>query len=345
MSKQKEEKLAPMDGPRKAAAFLLSLDSDLASQIMQQLSERDVALITEEMAKIGELSGGEMTQALTAFSQRTKSDSMMVEPALNALLERTLGRDKAKEMLTRLRGHGGLGTEPFHCLGYLAAGQVSTILREEHPQVQALVISHLDPQVAATILKGMEEDGRYEVVKRMASSEDLPPDLVHQVDEMIESRAFGLSKLGKVDKEGKEGNTRFKTVAQVLNITEPALSKAIIERLSREAPVVANEIQALMFVFDDLLKIGDRDIQKILTEIDKADLTLALKTAPQEIADKFFNNLSERARENLKEDIEILGPKPLHDVEDAQKRITQQVRQMEERGEIVVHRDGGEVMV
>jgi flagellar motor switch protein FliG len=342
MNNPKEEKLLPMDGPRKAAAFLLALDSELSSQILQQMNEREVSRITEEMAKIGELSGREITQAFNAFSQRSGGDTVMVEPVLSAMLERALGRDKAKEMLTRVGSRGALGSEPFHCLGYLAAEQVSAIIREEHPQVQALVLGHLESQVASTIIEGMEEEMRYEVVKRMASSGELPSDLVRQVNEVIEGRAFGLSNPGKVD---TDGNSRFKTVAQVLNITEPALSKAILERLSRDAPNAANEIQALMFVFEDLLKVGDRDMQKILSEIDKADLTLALKTAPQEIAERFLKNLSERARENLKEDVELLGPKPLHEVEDAQKRILQQVRQMEEHGDIVVHRGGGEIMV
>jgi flagellar motor switch protein FliG len=295
------------------------------------------------MAQLGELSGQEMNQALTSFQARASRDSLAVEPMVNALLERAIGRDKARLLLDKIRRQGA-GTEPFQCLSKLDALQIAGILKGEHPQVQALVISHLDAVVASQLIKDMDEELRYEVIKRMASSEDLPDDVVRQVDEMIEDRAFGLSKsTGEDDEEP----SRFKTVAQVLNSCEPAMSKALIERLTREVPVAANEIQSLMFVFEDLLKIGDRDLQKVLTEIDKADLSLALKAAPQEVVEKLLNNLSARARDNIKEEIEMLGPKPLSEVEEAQKRIMQQVRQMEERGDIQVRRGGaaGEVLV
>jgi flagellar motor switch protein FliG len=335
--KKDEEKLS---GRRKAAAFLLSLDSETAAMIMQQLSEREVSLLSQEMSELGELSGKDAGQALSAFQGQSGGDTQSVEPMVNALLERALGRDKAKSLLDKIHNVSP-STEPFACLHHLEAKQIATIIKEEHPQVQALVLSHLKSDVSSKIIKDMDEEARFEVVKRMASSEDLPPTLVRQVDEMIETRAFAM---GKPPDEAS-ANNRFKTVAQMLNTTDPAMSKAIIERLTRESPAAANEIQALMFVFEDLLKIGDRDMQKVLTEIDKADLALALKAAPQEIADKLLNNLSTRARENIKEEIEMLGPRPLSEVEEAQKRILGQVRQMEERGDIQVRRGGGEVMV
>jgi flagellar motor switch protein FliG len=131
----------------------------------------------------------------------------------------------------------------------------------------------------------------------------------------------------------------------MLNVSEPSLTKAILDRLNRESPEIANEIQALMFVFEDLMKIGDKDMQKILAEVDKADLALSLKAAPPELTEKLLGNLSTRARDNITEEIEMLGPRPLSDVEEAQKRILQQVRQMADKGEIRIQRGGGEVMV
>jgi flagellar motor switch protein FliG len=164
---------------------------------------------------------------------------------------------------------------------------------------------------------------------------------VRQVDEMLEVRAYSLG----TRQSDSTSESRYKTVAQMLNISEPSVSKAIIDRLNRESPEIANEILALMFVFEDLTKISDKDMQKVLAEIDKADLALALKAAPPELSEKLLANLSVRARDNIKEEIEMLGPRPLSDVEEAQKRILQQVRSMEEKGDIRIQRGNGEVMV
>jgi flagellar motor switch protein FliG len=158
---------------------------------------------------------------------------------------------------------------------------------------------------------------------------------------MMEVRAFSLSKRS-ADEGGK---ARFKTVAQMLNIADPSVAKAVLDKLNREAPAIANEIQSLMFVFEDLVKIADKDMQKVLGEIDKADLTLSLRAAPPEVRDKMLGNLSARARETLKEELDMMGPKPLSEVEEAQKRILQAVRAMEERGDIQVARGNVEKMV
>jgi flagellar motor switch protein FliG len=332
-----EKKLA---GRRKAAAFLLSLDSDTAALVMQRMSERDVAMLSEEMTRMGDISGGDVEFMLKEFNRASGGDKVAVAPMIQAILERALGKERAKELLEKIRKQSR-DAEPFRSLQTLDAKQVATLLRGEHPQVLALVIAHLEAQVASELLKGLTEDLRYEVIKRIASTEEMPAELIRQVDEMLEVRAYSMGNRQADD----TGDSRFKTVAQMLNISEPSMSKAILDRLNRESPTVANEIQALMFVFEDLAKIADRDMQKLLSEIDKADLALALKAAPPELANKLLGNLSSRARDNIKEEMEMLGPKPLSEVEEAQKRILQQVRAMEERGDLRINRGTGEVMV
>jgi flagellar motor switch protein FliG len=327
-------------GRRKAAAFLLSLDSDTAALVMQRMGERDVAMLSEEMTRMGDISGKDIEQMLKEFNKASGGDKVAVAPMIQAILERALGKERAKELLEKIRKQSR-DAEPFRSLMTLDAKQVSTLLRGEHPQVLALVIAHLEPPVASELLKGLTEDLRYEVIKRIASTEEMPAELVRQVDEMLEVRAYSMGNR----QADSTGETRFKTVAQMLNISEPSMSKSILDRLNRESPNIANEIQALMFVFEDLAKIPDRDMQKLLSEIDKADLALALKAAPPELANKLLANLSSRARDNIKEEMEMLGPKPLSEVEEAQKRILQQVRAMEERGDIRINRGTGEVMV
>lgn len=333
---------AVASGKRKAAAFLLSLDSESAALVMQQLSEREVGELSREMAAIGELTPAELDASLEEFGSRSAAGGIAVGARVQALLERALGRDKGRELLDRARRASAV-TTPFKALGRLDIKQLQGLLRDEHPQVQALVIAHLDAPLASNLLKGMDEEMRFEVVKRMSSSEDLPPELVNQIDEMLGDRAAGMG----VSKSEAEAKGRFKTVAQMLTLSEPQITKSLLERLGKEVPAAANEIQSLMFVFEDLLKISDRDMQKVMSEVDKGDLSLALKAAPPEIASKLLGALSARARDSLKEEIEMLGPRPLKEVEEAQKRILQQVRGMEERGDIKVNRGvgGGEVMV
>lgn len=329
-----------LSGRKRAAAFMLSLDSETAAVLMSRLNEREVTMLSEEMTKLGELSGAEMEDLLRDFNKKVGGDKVNVEPMIQDILERALGKEKAKELLDKIRRQSR-ESEPFRSLLPLEATQVATLLRGEHPQVIALVISHLEAPVASALLKDMAEDLRYEVVKRIASTAELPSELVRQVDEMMEVRAYSLGRAMTDD----QGAKRYKTVAQMLNISDPSLSKSILDRLNRESPQLANEIQALMFVFDDLGKINDKDMQKVLGQIDKGDLVLALRAAEPTVKAKMMNNLSSRARDGVTEELENMGPRPLHEIEEAQKRILQAVRAMEEKGEIQVNRGQQEAMV
>jgi flagellar motor switch protein FliG len=307
---------------------------------MQRMSERDVAMLSEEMTRMGDISGDDMELTLEEFTKNIGLDRIAVAPMVHAILERALGKERAKEMLEKISKQTR-DAEPFRSLMSLDAKQVATLLRGEHPQVLSIVIAYLDPTVASELLKSLPDELRYDIIKRISSTEEMPAELIRQVDEMLEVRAFALGSR----QSDNTGDSRYKTVAQMLNVSEPSLTKAILDRLNRESPEIANEIQALMFVFEDLMKIGDKDMQKILAEVDKADLALSLKAAPPELTEKLLGNLSTRARDNITEEIEMLGPRPLSDVEEAQKRILQQVRQMADKGEIRIQRGGGEVMV
>ncbi len=329
-----------LTGRRRAAAFMLSLDSETAALLMVRLNEREVAMLSEEMTRLGDLSGAEMEELLRDFNKKVGGDKVSVEPMVQDILERALGKEKARELLDRIRRQSR-ESEPFRSLLPLEANQVATLLRGEHPQVIALVVSHLEPGISAMLLKDMSEDLRYEVVKRIASTADLPSELVRQVDEMMEVRAYALGNSMTDD----QGSKRYKTVAQMLNISDPSLSKGVLDRLNRENPQLANEIQALMFVFEDLAKINDKDMQKVLSQIDKGDLVLSLRAAEPVVKDKMMNNLSARARDGVVEELENMGPRPLQEIEEAQKRILQQVRAMEEKGEIKVNRGQQEALV
>jgi flagellar motor switch protein FliG len=330
------------DGARRAAAFLLSLDSDTAAGLMRQFNEREMAILSEEMTRMGSINAEQRHEVMAAYMAGAGGDIVAVEPLLEEMLTKALGRERAQQMLQRIKTQTR-ESEPFRSLRHLNHRQISTMLKGEHPQVQALVVAHLEPQVSIDVLKVMDDDARFEVIKRIATTDELPSELVRQVDDMMEVRAFEQAKNSSSD---SASDRRYKTIALMLNFAEASVSKSIMDRMAKDLPSAANEIQALMFVFEDLAKIDDKQIQKILAEVDKADLTLALKTAAPEVKDKILKNLSTRARENMLEELSMLGPRPLTDVEAAQKRILEQVRAMEERGDIRINRGGGgDVMV
>jgi flagellar motor switch protein FliG len=328
------------EGRRRAAAFLLAVDGDTAALILQQLSEREIAEMSEEMARLGELPGAELETVLRAYHVAASADRLDASAAVRQLFEKSFGRERGREMIDRV-GRSGGSEKPFSGLAHLDAGQIMRLIGEEHPQVQALVLANLDPAVSAKVLKELGDEPRFDVVRRMAATAELPADAVRQVEQALDRRALELGRAKSPD----EAKARFKTVAQLLTAGEPEITKTLIERLTQESPADASEIQSLMFVIEDILRIGDKDMQKVLSEVDKADLVLSLKAAPKEITEKILNNLSARARENIKEEIEMLGPRPLTEVEEAQKRFLQAIRAMEEKGDIKVNRGGGEVMV
>ncbi len=319
---------------------MLSLDPATAAVLMQKFSDREVGMISEEMTRMGDLRAEDTDKLLKDFNQQTGGEQVEVAPRLRDILERALGKDKAVELLERIKRQAR-EAEPFRALQPLDAKQVAQLLKGEHPQVLAIVISFLTAPVAAELLRDMDENVRYDVIKRVASTADLPRELISQIDEMMEVRALTMTKRGVEP----PADARFKTVAQMLNVSDASLSKSVLERLAKEVPQIASEIQALMFVFEDLTKIDSKGMQKVLAEVDKADLTLALRAAPPEVRQKLLDNLSSRARETIQEEIDLMGPKPLSEIEAAQKRILQLVRGMEERGEITVNRGGGEQLM
>lgn len=332
---EKDSGQETLHGDRKAAAFLLALDSDTAASILRNLTQAEVTRLTEQMARIQELHASEMDSVLIEF--QGSLDQVAIEPLLEDLLVKALGPDRAKEMLDRIRRRHR-ESEPFRALRKLSSSQLQVILRGEHPQVLALVVSYLKPEAAYEMLHSYEEDLRYDVIRRIAMTEEMPYDMVRQVDALLEARAVEMSSHAAQESE----RNRFKTIAQVLNLAEVGVTKGILDKMAKELPQAAEEVQSLMFVFEDLAGLADRDLQKVMSDVDKADLALAMKTATEEVKAKLLANLSARARQNLLDEIEMMGPKPLSEVEEAQKNIVEKVREMGDKGEINLHQTGEE---
>jgi flagellar motor switch protein FliG len=244
------------------------------------------------------------------------------------ILEKALGKNRAVEFVTRIQG----SLQPARFSGVKRAdpNQLGSILRREHPQTIALVLANLDAELSANIVSSLPEDSRPEIMVRMATIDKTSPDVIKQVELVLEKQVSAGFASGVSYGEGT------KTVAEVLNRVDPAAQKAILERLDDQAPSLAEQIRALMFTFEDLVGVDDRGLQRLMQEIDQKDLVLSLKAASTEVVNKIFKNMSERTASIVRQEIEFLGPVRVKQVEEAQRRIVAVARKLKESGEILV---------
>jgi flagellar motor switch protein FliG len=251
----------------------------------------------------------------------------------NSLLQESLGADNAGAILENVRQ--SMNSVPFGFLHKAGADNLLTFVSEEHPQTIALIMSHLPPQLSAEVLGGLPSNKQLEVMRRIANMEQTSPEVVRDVEQSLESRMTSTFNQ-QMEKAGG-----VPMVAQILNVADRMTNKGILEALEQDDPELVEEIKRLMFVFDDLLKLNDKAIQSLLKEVDNSQWAIALKGASDEIKQKILGNLSQRAAELLKEEMDYLGPVRVSDVEQTQQVIVDAVRRLEDAGEIEVS-SGGE---
>lgn len=320
-----------MNDIRKAAILLLSLDKPLAAEILSQLPRKMVEAVTFEIAQLDDVTKEEQDAVLNEFhalaKQRTHIERGGMDFA-NDLLEQSLGSEDAGRILENVRQ--SMSSVPFGFLQKVGADNLVTFIVEEHPQTIALIMSHLPPPLAAEVLSGLPSNKQLEVIRRVANMEQTSPEVVRDVEASLESRMTSTFN-HQMEKAGG-----VPTVAQILNVTDRMTNKGILESLEQEDAELVEEIRRLMFVFDDLLKLDDRAIQSLLKEIDNNQWATALKGASEEIQQKILGNLSQRAAELLREEMEYLGPVRVSDVEAVQQQIVDTVRRLEDAGEIEI---------
>ncbi len=335
-----EVKASDIPGRRKAAILLVILGPEKAAEVLKHLDESDVEMLTIEIANLGPVSDDEKRAVLQEFHNLLKAREMLVSGGIDyakKVLEKAFGPEKAMKIIERLVSN--LQVKPFEFVKKADPLQLVNFLQNEHPQVIALVLSYLDPAMAAQIIGALPEDLQIEVIKRIALLERTSPEIVREIEKSLERRLSGIvsqqfSKVGGVD-----------TAAEIMNNIDRQTEKKIMEQLSQETPELAEEIRRRMFVFEDILKLDDRSIQLVLREVDTRDLALALKGASDEVKEKIFKNMSKRAAQLLKDELEFMGPVRVKDVEEAQQKIINIIRRLEEAGEIVIARGGGEELI
>ncbi len=324
-------------GKQKAAMLLLFLGPDLAAPVYKSLDEEQIEMITLEIAKLQNVEKDVIDAVVEEFYELMRANEYIAQGGVRAaqeLLERALGIDKAQETITRLTQ--SFRVKPFDIARSAAPAQLFNLIQNEHPQTIALIMGYLQAEQGAEIIKQLNQDTQVEVIKRLALMDRTTPDTIKEIESILEK------KLSLVIDEGVANVGGVDPVVAILNLVDRSTEKQIIETLEMDNPELSDDIKRKMFVFEDVVLIDDRGIQRIIREIDMKDLALALKSSGDEVKNKFVRNMSKRAGQMLIDDMEFLGPVRLRDVEDAQQKIVNVIRKLEDAGEVIVSRGGSD---
>lgn len=320
-----------MSDIRKAAILLMSLPEDQAVALMAKLAPKQVEQVSIEIAKLGRLSADEQEGVIHEFADANPNAMGLAGGGIDvakSLVEKALG-SKASPTLDVVRQ--SIEALPFGFLKKVDPQNLLTFIIDEHPQTIALVLSHLPPAYGAEIIKGLPTDRQLAVIRRIAHMGQTNPEVIHEVERGLESRMASLMQ------QSFEKAGGVNSVAEILNVSDRATERTLLESLSQDDPELVEEIRRLMFVFDDLTKLTDKDIQTVLKNVETPQWAMALKGASAELKQKILGNMSQRAAAMLTEEMDYLGSVRLSEVEQVQQQIVDIVRRLEDAGEITVH--------
>ena len=329
-----------LTGRQKAAIFLVTLGSEVSSEIFKHLREDEIEQLTFEIARIEVVEPEERDRILMEFQELMMAKDFITSGGIDYakdLLEKALGVQRATEIINKLTS--SLQVRPFDFIRRTDPAHLLNFIQGEHPQTIALILAYLDSNKASMILGSLPHEIQSEVAKRIATMDRTSPDVLREVERVLEKK---LSTLASEDFTAAGG---VDTIVEILNLVDRSTERTILETLEEEDPDLAEEIKKRMFVFEDIVLLGDRDIQKVLREVDTAELAKALKGVNSEVQDKIFRNMSKRAASVLKEDMDFMGPVRLKDVEEAQQKIVSIIRRLEDSGDIVIARAGEDELV
>jgi flagellar motor switch protein FliG len=325
---------ALLSGQEKAAILLSSLGPETAKLIFRHMKDNDVKRMINSMATITKSPIWMVKRVLEEFYSSLNEDASLLfsENKGRDFILSTLGEDRAKQLLGQIVDVGGSNT--LESLELVDTRTLSNFLINEHPQTIALIVAHLNAEKKVDVLKKLPEGLQAEVVLRVANLDFVSPELIAQLDDVLKTE---LSTLGSIDTNQLGG---VEPIADMLNMMDKNSEKNVMARVEEKDPELAEEIRKLMFVFEDIIFVDEKGIQELLKIVDNQKLVVALKTAPEEIKVKLFRNMSNRASQLLKEDLEAMGPTKLSDVEKAQQEIVQQVKDLEAKGKAMISRGG-----
>jgi flagellar motor switch protein FliG len=334
-------RLQDLNGVRKAAILTVLIGENASGEVFKHLNEEEIEIIAREVALLGPVPAATATEVLEEFHNMWKAAEYVTKGGVEyaqKLLIKSLGPDLAKRVLDRVVKTFE-SSMAFTGLGKADPQQLSKFIQSEHPQTIALILAHLKPGPAAQLMQSLPEDLRVEVVTRMASLEEISPEVISRISGVIEQR---LKSLGASTHESYGG---VRAVAELLNRIDRSISQPVLEAIEAQTPDLAVSIRHLMFVFDDLLNVDDNALREIVQRADKKVLTVALKGTSEDIRNRFFQNMSKRAVDMIREEIELLGAVRLREVEKAQQEIVGIARKLEEEGLLQTGAAAGEPYV
>ncbi|MBO4439772.1 MAG: flagellar motor switch protein FliG [Spirochaetaceae bacterium] len=329
-----------LTGKQKAAIFLVSLGSEISAEIFKHLREDEIETLTFEIARLESVEADFKDAVLEEFQELMQAQNFITSGGIDyarELLEKSLGSQKAIDIINRLTS--SLQVRPFDFIRRTDPAHLLNFIQQEHPQTVALILAYLEPNKASYILQNIPEELQSDVARRIATMDRTSPDVLREVERVLEKK---LSSLSSEDYTAAGG---VESIVEILNLVDRSSEKTIIESLEEEDPDLAEEIKKRMFVFEDIVMLDDRAIQKVMREVDTQELAKALKAVDTEVQDKIFRNMSKRAAAMLKEDMEFMGPVRLKDVEESQQKIVSTIRRLEDSGEIVIARSGEDELV
>jgi len=331
---------AELSGKQKAAVLLITLGPDVSAQVFKHLKEDEIEKLTLEIANQRKITQEVKDKVLVEFHQMALAKEYISSGGIDyarEIIEKALGSEKAMMIINRLTS--SLQIRPFDFARKTDPGQLLNFIQNEHPQTIALIMAYLQPEQAGAILSALPPDRQVDVAKRIATMDRTSPDVIKDVERILERK---LSSLATQDFTAAGG---VDSIVEVLNRVDRTTERTIIENLEIQNPELAEEIKKRMFVFEDIVLLDDRSLQMVLREIDSKDLALALKASSSEVSEKVYKNMSKRAAEMLREEIQYMGPVRIRDVEEAQQKVVNVIRRLEESGEIIVSRGKGDEII
>ncbi|MHA6484402.1 flagellar motor switch protein FliG [Paenibacillus sp. strain BS8-2] len=329
-----------LTGRQKAAILLITLGPEVSAQIFKHLRDEEIEQLTLEIANVRKVDSTDRENILSEFHQICLAQEYISQGGISyakEILEKALGESKALEVINRLTAT--LQVRPFDFARKAEPAQILNFIQNENSQTIALVLSYLQSEQSSQILSSLPQDKQADVARRIALMDSTSPEVISQVERVLEQK---LSATVTQDYTNAGG---IDSIVQILNGVDRGTERTILDALEIQDPELAEEIKKRMFVFEDIVNIDNRSIQRIIRDIENSDLQLALKVASEEVREAIFRNMSKRMAESFKEEMEFMGPVRLRDVEEAQTRIVATIRRLEESGEIIIARGGGDDII
>ncbi|GAE29243.1 MULTISPECIES: flagellar motor switch protein FliG [Halalkalibacter] len=327
-------------GRQKAAILLISLGPDVSAQVYKHLSEEEIEKLTLEIANVRKVDSELKEEILEQFHSLVLAQDYIAQGGIGyakSILEKALGEENAMGIINRLTSN--LQVRPFDFARKADPSQILNFIQNEHPQTIALILSYLESEQSGQILSALPQEVQADVAKRIAVMDSTSPEIINEVEAILEQKLSSTVTQDYTEAGGIE------SVVEVLNSVDRSTERTILDALEIQDPELAEEIKKRMFVFEDIVTLDNRSIQRVIRDVENEDLQLSLKVASEEVKEIIFSNMSQRMAEAFKDEMEFMGPVRLKDVEEAQTRIVSVIRTLEEAGEIVIARGGGDDII